>query len=606
MPVYQSVLVISAAMFLCWLALWRWRRVFHPRASLLDHPFIFFILVFSAMLALRWVTVVFPAERNVDESQMVAQGMRFVSHPVPWRDVDSTTSGPLNSLLLSVPFSCGAPPTWETARLVLFAANCAVVLLIYFSVRCVLTRPEAQFALLPLVLFYGFTSSWDYTHYSSETLSSVLLAAGLYLLAQQWRSGTSSKAPMFLLGVLLGAVPFAKLQAAPLAAFLGATVLGLIIVEHRKNGKAAGGVSGEIITLMAGAVLVPALILGTVAATGAFDDFWKSYILATRKDAATEHALSSQTLQALPSPVRRLLYIGYILLSPLNLGLYFLSGLGVLAVLWGICRAKKIPFPAEVRGPLIVMGGYACLVIVCIFTAGKPFAHYGILMLMPLAGLTGLVFFAGKSVLGLDGNGLFGKRWLVVFAIVLIVPQLGLGPFRIYQRVTARDGDPDWWAPSVYKYARPVVRPGDTLSIWGWMPQLYVQMGLPPATRDAVSHYAVSSFYQDYYRQRYLDDLKRAKPAIFIDVVGDGGFPAYSKWTAAQKHECFPELAKFIGDNYSLFTSVQLRPTKEVGSIRVYVLKERLSELHLPPVDPSAPPVNDFPPDSLPGWHSKR
>ena len=227
-------------------------------------------------------------------------------------------------------------------------------------------------------------------------------------------------------------------------------------------------------------------------------------------------------------------------------------------------------------------------------------------MLMPLTVLAGLVFFAGKSALGLERKILFGKRWLVAFAIVAIIPQLGLGPFRIYQRITARDGDPDWWAPSVYKYALPAVRSGDTLSIWGWMPQVYVQLGLPPATRDAVSHYAVASSLQDYYRRRYLVDLKRGRPAIFIDAVGDGGFPAYSHWTTAQKHECFPELAKFIDDNYSLFTSVQLRPTIEVGAIRIYVLKERLAELHLTPTAPDARPINDLPPDSLPGWHSKR
>ena len=282
LSVLASALVVIAAIFLCWLALWRCWRVFHPRSSIFDHAAVFFGLVFLATLALRWMTIVFPAERNVDESQMVAQGMRFVSHPVPWRDVDSTTSGPLNSMLLSVPFACGAPPTWETARLVLFAANCAVILLIYCSLRSLLTRPEAQFVLMPLILFYGFTSSWDYTHYSSETLSSVLLAAALYLLAKQWRSEAISKTRTFLLGVVLGAVPFAKLQAAPLAGFIGVAALGLMFIRRRNSEKRIGGLA-EAGALIIGAMSVPAVILGAVAVKGAFGDFWTSYILATRK-----------------------------------------------------------------------------------------------------------------------------------------------------------------------------------------------------------------------------------------------------------------------------------------------------------------------------------
>ena len=122
---------------------------------------------------------------------MLAPALRFLSHPLPWRDVDGTTSGPLNSLFLTVPLWFGAPSTWETGRLVLFACNCTVVLLLYFSLRRFITRAEAQFALIPLMLFYGFTTSSDFTHYSSETLPSLLLAACFYLLAKQWTSGPS-------------------------------------------------------------------------------------------------------------------------------------------------------------------------------------------------------------------------------------------------------------------------------------------------------------------------------------------------------------------------------------------------------------------------------
>ena len=69
---------------------------------------VFFLLVFGALLVLRLPQIKWNAEVNPDESQMLAQAMRLLSHPVPWRDMDSTTSGPLNTMWLSLPMYFGA------------------------------------------------------------------------------------------------------------------------------------------------------------------------------------------------------------------------------------------------------------------------------------------------------------------------------------------------------------------------------------------------------------------------------------------------------------------------------------------------------------------
>ena len=54
MPGFQSALVIGASALLLVLFGWRIWRIFHPRPSPLDHPALFFTLVFAAMLVLRW------------------------------------------------------------------------------------------------------------------------------------------------------------------------------------------------------------------------------------------------------------------------------------------------------------------------------------------------------------------------------------------------------------------------------------------------------------------------------------------------------------------------------------------------------------------------
>ena len=52
----------------------------------------------------------YPAELNVDESQMLSQGMKFLVDPMPWRSVDGATSGPLNSYIISLLLLVGISP----------------------------------------------------------------------------------------------------------------------------------------------------------------------------------------------------------------------------------------------------------------------------------------------------------------------------------------------------------------------------------------------------------------------------------------------------------------------------------------------------------------
>ena len=543
MPGIQSALVIGAAMFLCWLTFWRCWRVVYPKPSVLDHPAVFFVLVFLAMLALRWAKISYGNEINQDESQMLAQAMRFLTHPVPWRDVDGTTGGPLNSLLLSLPLRCGAPASWETARLVLLAANGCVVLLMYLCLRRFLARAEAQFVLMPLVLFYAFAASMDFTHYSSEALPTVLISACFYLLARQWTAPASSQVGMFCSVFFWERFHFAKLQAGPLAAFLGVTGITLIFGRGGQNNNDR---VKHAAALLIGSVFIPAIILGMVAVKGAFGDFWKSYILSSGKYAGTEYFLPSGQFASAPRLVKRIVYVAYILISPHNLGLFFLSGLGALLVLAGTRRTKGFSLSREVKWPVGVVVAYSVLTILCFFTAGKPFGHYGSLMIPPLALMIGLTFLAGKIAPGTSrpAGTRSGPWWLIIFAVFAIGLQGWLGLVRIYRTIVPGAPvvaeSPDWAVT-----ARSAAKAGDTLSVWGWMPECYVRTGLAPATRDAVGHYVVSKGpYEEYYRKRHLQDLERSRPAVFIDAVCDGAFLCWNQWTAAELHEKFTGAGK--------------------------------------------------------------
>jgi hypothetical protein len=127
---------------------------------------------------------------------------------------------------------------------------------------------------------------------------------------------------------------------------------------------------------------------------------------------------------------------------------------------------------------------------------------------------------------------------------------------------------------------------GDSMSVWGWVPAYYIETGLSPATRDAVSHYLMSPGpYQSYFRNRYLEDLEKSRPVAFVDAVARGAFLGPSG--KAEKHEGFPELARFIDDNYSLWVDIKLAAGD--SPVRLYLLKDRLAKLVPTLANPASP-----------------
>ena len=109
----------------------------------------------------------------------------------------------------------------------------------------------------------------------------------------------------------------------------------LIYVKRNLVDKTQDNSRRHAVALLAGCMLVPALILGVVLANGAIDDFWKSYILSSRHYAVGNTYFPQADWRMFPGLAKRVIYVGYILLFPTNLGMFFLSGLGAIFVLLG-------------------------------------------------------------------------------------------------------------------------------------------------------------------------------------------------------------------------------------------------------------------------------
>jgi hypothetical protein len=114
---------------------------------------------------------------------------------------------------------------------------------------------------------------------------------------------------------------------------------------------------------------------------------------------------------------------------------------------------------------------------------------------------------------------------------------------------------------AISRYARA----GSAVAIWGWMPHYHVQAQTIMATRDATAnHQMVPGLYREFFRERFMSDIRVARPPVFVDAVAPGSW-AYTN-RATHGYESFPALAVFIREHY------QLR--EDVEGVRIFVAEE--------------------------------
>jgi hypothetical protein len=104
-------------------------------------------------------------------------------------------------------------------------------------------------------------------------------------------------------------------------------------------------------------------------------------------------------------------------------------------------------------------------------------------------------------------------------------------------------------------------RVGESIAIWGWTNYVYVEAGLWPAAREAdFVQIIASGSHRQTYRDRFLVDLMRVGPPVFLDSTGPSSLIFKSPELAHDR--IFPELAAVVRANYVL--------VDEVAGARIY------------------------------------
>jgi hypothetical protein len=206
-----------------------------------------------------------------------------------------------------------------------------------------------------------------------------------------------------------------------------------------------------------------------------------------------------------------------------------------------------------------------CAAVYAVYKPHRPFEHYLLFLLVPLSCCV-------ANALGVvHASGFFRTRQPLLagsYAALFALPMLSFTMSspnqyveKVFYHLTWRKGEP---FVAVARYAKP----GDPIAVWGHASEYYVQTRTIMAARDAdTPHLFYPDPYRDYFRQRYMLDIKKSKPVVFVDAAAPRSFAMRDR--ASQGHEAFAELAAYIREEYEL--------KEDVEGIRIYVAKARNS-----------------------------
>jgi len=511
------------------------------------------LLLLGLLLAWRWPALLAPDYLNPDEAQLVAGAITLEHDPCFWRSLDGTTSGPLNFAALLPTHWLGVPQDYLNARLAGLLMVWGALWACRAWLRLDYDRATVALGLLPGVVFFSTATDSEFIHYSSEHCSLLLMSAAAWLLwlshRRGWAAGTPGMTGL-LAALLAGALPWAKLQSAPFAAALVAWGGWLILTSPLPRSARLRRLATFVLMALAptGFVLLGAAVMGR----------WHDLVQATLLN---NFAYVSDGI-SLAASVRKLAYNSHATLSfpALFCGSLLLAG-GAGA---GLALARRRP------RPLFWVTGLAVAVAVLVVLAPRHgYRHYLIYLALPL---TCWVTASLAEVRALPAGAAFRAGFYALAGLVVFGGQFGARlvqppPF-LFGRFTAawqgRDDGPG-------RLVRGLMRPGDTLAVWGWNCDLYVVTGLPQATHEAHTERQIQPGAQrdGYYRPRYLADLERNRPAFFVDAVGPKAFGFDNR--ERDGHESVPALRDYIGSHYVL--------AGESGACRIYVRTDRAAGL---------------------------
>lgn len=513
---------------------------------------ILFIIISRVPLAAKGTT-------NIDENTWIAIAKILEVDARYWVSADGYTGGPLVPLTL-LSFNIFGLPIDSGSLKIMSALIISVSIGFTFLFLANLVRSGlARLAILPLVVAFAMTDYYDMIAYNSEHIVIFLLSLSLVFFAQLLKKRAGKYLIyVIILGVLLGLVPFAKLQGAPIALFIG--ILSCIIC-FKEFGL-------RTLLILVSSSLVPTIfILLSVWIYGGIQDFWTSYI-----EGNLVYATRNPTLG---NPLGEKLKLLFDLLfhpPTLKFFLYYSLTSILICIMWVISFGKKLDFKEKAKFltslAMVVVSAY------CVVVPNNPFHHYMLLVLIPLtiataAGLNSIV-----SILELEISlqkdlkifeilrPLFASLFIITSSLFYFQQHFSYQPN--YLDFASRNKSGYSHYPEIADVLKQYKYPGARMAIWGWSCELYEDTGLLMGTRyTGAQGILEGGVMGDYFSANFLSDLKINSPIVFIEMIGPTFRAYHDKNLYSFEH--FKNIKEYVDEYYY--------PAAEVSQARIFVRK---------------------------------
>jgi hypothetical protein len=411
---------------------------------------------------------------------------------------------------------------------------------LYFAVKWIYGASVARLSIVPPVLLLALTKSSDFVHYSSEHVSifltSVSLAAAIYL-ARGAGSNVRRIIACAVAGLCLGDTILAKLQALPIALVVLVTLIAGIFVTTSRSRRSR---MVEAMVALTSLVVGPGFTLISLSATSGLSDAIISYYKMALVYVGSRQAVDlSFFFVSIPEYT------------------YFLIASGVVIVVAGIALCSRKDLPRAFLWPSLCAILLLFASLFAIYHAHRPYPHYLLLSVIPVSFcVANSLGFIARTDLGKHRVGL--TRGLLVALFLFPIGWAALtspSDFSRQAMVPTRD--------EVLAMAR-YVKPGDHMLVWAWQPEYYVKTRTVMATRDASIEPLVEvTPYREYFRARFLSDLRTHPPPVIVDGVAPRAF--IYKNRATEGIESFPLLNAFVREHYT--------QREEIAGVRIFVAK---------------------------------
>jgi len=505
-----------------------------------------------ALFSLTILLLRFPGfargQLNVDESQWMAEAITLQEDPRYY--LSTICFGPLVSYPIVFMTWFGATVNYGVVKFLATIIWVAVAFFTFKSFKNFFNSSLAGILTLPLVTVVSLFTYWDYVAYNAEHAPIFLISLGLYLFSRVYKkAGKARPIDYYLVGFVLGCVPFSKIQAAPVAFALGVYLIYYFGINKSRY-------------LVAGAFSFPLLVLVYLLALDLIPDFMNSTF------GQISYAQDFGKLNTL-SFVEKLSHYPSYILEPRDTKYYFRTQLFFMVLTF----IPLFLFRKHLLSNYLKLIGLAVLFLVVSFYVvhkpGNTFPHYILFLVAPVSFLSGILIgsvFRTDPVMGLSSKSktiLLGVYLLAACIIpCFFVLETGNVAF-VTGRYNAAEG---FGRNQIVSVIQKYKKENDRLSVWGWANDYNVLAGLPQGTRYTNSQWQIEPFpQQSNYLDIYVSDLEKNKPAFFMDAVAPGEF--HYKDASVYGYQNFPQIKAFIDKHYNY--------VDKRSGVRIYVIKDR-------------------------------